>query len=125
MLEEYRDVRQVAGEPARRWFGDPVFDLIVWLDEAGATIGFQLCYDKGLDERALTWTEKSGFSHRRVDDGESMPEKRKRTPVLVPDGVVDAELLARRFSGESGGIDAEIVDFVVAKIREGGESGVI
>ena len=120
MLEEYRHVRQVAGEPPRRWFGDSYFDLIVWLDEAGGPAGFQLCYDKGNEERALTWTVDSGFIHRRVDDGESLLEKRKRTPVLVADGVVDSDRLARRFTEHCGKIEPEIVTFVDRKLRECG-----
>jgi len=32
MLEESEYVRQVKGEPKRRWFSDDYFDLIVWVD---------------------------------------------------------------------------------------------
>jgi len=39
MLREIRDVRQVSGEPMRRWFSDEDFDLIVWLDPEDRIIG--------------------------------------------------------------------------------------
>ena len=54
MLAEVEHVRQRAGEPRRRWFASDDLDLIVWLDEADRFVGFQLCYDKGRSERALT-----------------------------------------------------------------------
>ena len=44
-LSEVRNCRQVRGEPRRRWFGSEQMDLIVWCDDTGAPIGFQLCYD--------------------------------------------------------------------------------
>ena len=44
-LREIVDVRQVPGEPKRRWFSSDDIDLIVWLDDSGAPVSFQLCYD--------------------------------------------------------------------------------
>ncbi len=60
MLRELADVRQIPGEPRRRWFADDYFDLIVWFDKRGQIIGFQLCYDLPRDEHALTWHEEHG-----------------------------------------------------------------
>jgi hypothetical protein len=70
MLIEISNVSQPAGEPRRRWFVSDDLDLVVWCDESGRPSGFQLCYDKGLSERALTWQPDRGFTHTAVDDGD-------------------------------------------------------
>jgi len=70
-------VRQKKGEPHRRWFADEYFDLLVWEDETGEIVGFELSYDKNRDQRALTWEKQKGYHHFKVDDGESRPGKFK------------------------------------------------
>ena len=57
MLHEIKNVRQEAGGGRRRWFESEGMDVVVWMDGDGAIIGFQLCYDFGQGERALTWRE--------------------------------------------------------------------
>ena len=111
--------RQVPGEPPRRWFSSSDLDLIVWCDAAGAPVAFQLCYDKGRDERALTWEPSTGLIYSAVDDGEASPGMRyKATPVLEPDAAVDLGRLAARFVADSDGVPADIVDFVSARLLE-------
>jgi len=112
MLSEIANPRQVPGEGARRWFTDSYFDLIVWYEREGSAIaGFQLCYDKEREERALTWLRGKGFDHKRIDDGE-VTGRMKMTPVLLPDGAFDYTAIAERFRRESESIDPEIRDFV-------------
>ncbi len=122
MLMEIPNVRQVEGDPKRRWFRSNQLDLIVWYSESGGIIGFQLCYNRGPEERALTWFEKKGFSHNRVDDGESK-NRHKMTPILVRDGVLDKEGLLKSFDAESAGVDTAVADIVRRKIREFEQSG--
>ena len=55
MLQEITNIRQIEGEPRRRWFADAAVDLYVWYDDADNIIQFQICYDKGPGEQALTW----------------------------------------------------------------------
>ena len=117
-LREVRDCRQVPGEPRRRWFGSDQLDLIVWCNEAGAPIGFQLCYDLNQTERALTWKPASGFQHNNVDDGESGgPLRPKGSPVLVPDGAIDFERLGKLFALANAQVPAEIAAFVAARLQ--------
>lgn len=47
MLRELANVRQVAGEPRRRWFFCHEIDLVLFEDEQGIC-AFQLAYDKPL-----------------------------------------------------------------------------
>jgi hypothetical protein len=116
MLSEIADPRQVPGEGRRRWFTDSYFDLIVWYEREGAAItGFQLCYDKEREERALTWRRSKGFDHKRIDDGD-VTGRMKMTPVLIPDGAFDYSAIAEQFRRESETIDPEIRDFVHDKV---------
>ena len=117
MLTEVKNVKQVPGDPYRRWFQDEVFDLIVWFNNDNSLYGFQLCYDKSREERAFTWLPKTGFFHSRVDDGEALPCE-QRTPILLPDGDFNAGEILKNFEQESSRVEKEIVDFVRSKIKE-------
>lgn len=116
MLSEIRNARQVAAEGFRRWFTDEYFDLIVWYNDDGRLIGFQLCYDKEERERALTWTRARGFQHDRVDSGE-VPGHSKMTPIIVADGAFDAAPVAERFRVASAAIEPGIAEFVFETLR--------
>ena len=107
-LRELPDTRQVEGEPRRRWFSSPDLDLIVWVDERDAIVGFQLCYDKTRGERALTWRRGRGYDHMGVDDGEQSPAQYKSTPILVADGFFDRERVSGIFLESSESLPPDI-----------------
>ncbi len=116
MLQEIRNPRQIENELRRRWFNDARMDLIVWLDDTNEIAGFQLAYDKPHFEHALTWKRDIGFRHNRVDDGEGRPGRYKGTPLLIPDGKFDANVIATQFVENSGNIDSNISLFVHDKL---------
>ncbi len=116
MLREARNVRQIAGEPRRRWFTDDYFDLIIWLEPDGSVWGFQLCYDLQYCSRALTWTKKNGYRHSGVDDGENSGAH-KASPVLVADGLFDPAPMAKKFEEAAAGMPRGLADFVLRKIK--------
>jgi hypothetical protein len=87
-----------------------------WLDAKGLPYGFQLCYDKGAEEHAVTWKQGVGVTHNRVDDGERTGERRRLTPVLVPDGVLPAEALVARFRQVSRDLDPDISELVLDEL---------
>lgn len=118
MLKENPNVRQIEGDPPRRWFSDDFFDLIVWFAPDGAVCGFQLCYDREYKPRALTWMKEGGYRHDGIDDGESDLGGHKSTPVLVQDGAFDKQDIGARFEAESAGLPKEVRDKVLEKIRE-------
>lgn len=121
-MEEVLETRQVPGEPRRRWFASLDFDLIVWCDTAGAPIAFQLCYDKGRAEHAITWEPATGLLHNAVDDGElHIGLRYKATPVLAPDGAFELDRIAERFAAESRDLPPDIAAFVTARL-DGGRS---
>ena len=120
MVSEVQRARQIPGEGFRRWFTDQYFDLIVWYegsDAAGAIAGFQLCYDKFNRERALTWRKGKGFAHEKVDDGEGpFALQAKMTPILLPDGVFDAEGVTRRLREQSAEMDPAVARFILGTL---------
>lgn len=118
MLREISKVRQVDGEPIRRWYMDDYFDLVIWQLEDQQVVGFQLCYDKQHGEHALTWQLGSGFSHHEVDSGENRPGKYKATPILVEDGTFNMEEIATRFASDGEALDAKIRDFIYQKLLQ-------
>jgi hypothetical protein len=120
MLRELLPTRQIPGEPQRRWFNSPRCDLIVWLEDDGRPVGFQLCYDKDEVEHALTWVRNRGFNHMRVDTHDRHPYRdvQKGTPLLVPDGVFDARRLLEIFNDEGRQLPPEFAALVAEKLNE-------
>ena len=115
-MREARNVVQHKGEPRRRWFLSPYFDLIVWYNEGETIRDFELCYGKPDSEKVLCWSKVNGYKHHKVDDGETEPLKYKMTPIYVPDGLFDKSTVAERFIEESINIEQEVRDYVVNKI---------
>lgn len=117
MLIEIKDVKQHEDDDFRRWFTDEFFDLIVWYNPKNRVTGFQLCYDKDQKERALTWRVSSGFSHTKIDDGET-PGQAKMTPILMADGHFSKKSVAERFMSNSREIDQKVAHFVYKKLLD-------
>lgn len=119
-LREITHTLQVAGDPRRRWFSSDALDLVVWLGDGDEIAGFQLCYDKLHAERALTWwADGSPASHMAVDDGENTGIHHKSSPVLVPDGALDAPKVLADFRAAAGELPPAIVAVVVAQLGNG------
>ncbi len=118
MLREINDVNQRPDEDQRRWFSDNDLDLITWQQSDGKLSGFQLCYDKQLNEHAIRWRIDSGFTHHRVDDGEDRPGKHKGSPILIADGTVNLTDIQRRFKNASKDLEEPLVTAVANKLTE-------
>ena len=118
MLREEKNIRQVPREPARRWFSDDYFDLIIWLEPDNTVWGFQLCYDRGYKPRALTWTKTNGYKHAGIDDGEGAGGTQKGSPVLVEDGLFDAPAIGRKLAAAAGELPSDLGAFVIKKVSE-------
>ena len=118
MLLEIRNVYQVPGEPRRRWFFSHEQDLLIWIDDEGKPMGFQLSYGKYRNEHAIRWKVDRGFAHYGVDDGESGGAPHSQAPILVADGVFEAARVLTRFRELSAEMPQDIVEFVSARLRE-------
>jgi len=117
MLREVLRTQQKSDEPRRRWFFSHEMDLLMWFDDAGEPVGFQLSYGKYHDEHALRWKAGRGFSHHRVDDGESSFTSRS-TPILIADGAFEAHKVLGRFQDLSLEMPPDLVQFVAGKLAE-------
>lgn len=115
-LREIRNVRQVPGERRRRWFTSEAMDLIVWIDETWAPVAFQLCYDKGPNERALTFSADGALTHEAVDDGEASARPYKATPILTSGGSFDPVRVKRLFDEASRSLPKPILALVNATL---------
>ena len=118
MLREIKNVRQEQTTARRRWFESESLDLVVWLDGAGQVIGFQICYDIGRAEHALTWRAGLGFSHHAIDSGDATPFK-NCTPILKPDGRAPWALITRLFDEASANLEPELRQLVRRGLVEG------
>ncbi len=117
MLREINTHRSKDNELSRRWFTDDMMDLFVWINEEGVISKFQLSYDNNYSKHALTWGERSGFQHNKIDDGEGRAGKHKSTPILVPDGEINSGLILQIFKTNSKDIDINIHEFILKKIQ--------
>jgi hypothetical protein len=115
MFTEIRNVRQERGTGLRRWFESDGLDLVVWHDAAGGLAGFQLCYQSGQGEHALTWRPGVGFAHSAVDEGDASPLK-NLTPVLIPDSAVPWAELTAQFAGQSASLEPALREWVSARL---------
>lgn len=118
MLKEAKNVRQIEGEPRRRWFDDEYFDLIVWFDKDDSIWGFQLCYDREYKPRALTWTKAYGYKHTGIDNGEHIWGTSKNAPVLVEDGLFDSGAIGKKFAAAAAELPPQINLFVTKKVSD-------
>ena len=120
MLREFIHVKQELRNGRRRWFESDGFDLIVWHDATDRVEGFQLCYDFGRGEHALTWRPGVGFAHSAVDSGDIRGGGHKLTPILVPVGAVPWSEIATRFAERSASLDSELRDWVAGRLAARG-----
>jgi len=114
VLYEHR-TRVVRGDKPRKWISDDYFDLYVWYEPDSTIFGFQLCYDKGRDERALTWTRAGSFKHNRVDDGESNVYSNS-SPILMENCPFDLPPVRTEFLKRSKKISPEIRKLVLERL---------
>ena len=117
VLQETPNVRQEPAGGRRRWFEDDVLplELIVWYGAAEEIEGWQICYDFGGGEHALTWRPGSGFVHRAVDTGSSGPWSNP-TPILVADGRVPWSEISRRFGECSASLEPALHAHITSRL---------
>ena len=117
MLKEIHNVKQDVGSLTKRWFSDNYFDLLIWESDNGQLHSFQLCYDKGNDERAFCWTVEKPVTHHKVDEGDGTGVV-KGTPVLIPEKSIDGLKVLKHFIDNYGDLDKKTAQIIVKKIYE-------
>jgi len=117
-LREIGSVRQDSERGQRRWFQDDYFDLFVWQDERGAPIGFQLCYERSLGERALSWRAEHGFEHSQVDAGRRTGADYAMAPLLRPAADPPYFRIYTRFLEAAEALDPALRAFLLERLRD-------
>jgi hypothetical protein len=116
-FREYKFVRQEPGG-RRRWFESHDLELVVWYDQAGAQLGFQLHYWLADGEHALTWQPNRGFNHHRVDAGDESPFKNE-SPVLQPAGHAPWSYLKDAFQQRATSLEPPLRDGILSVLQAG------
>jgi len=118
-LIEFKGMQQIADGRRRRWFSSTDMDLIVWYEEDGLLVGFELYYDKNIREHVFIWQAGCGFTHLAVDDGEQKPVlEYKESPILIPDGHVDPHRISKLFEDASEKLPGELITLVRQKLAQ-------
>jgi hypothetical protein len=117
VLKEISSTRTDESEPTRRWFSDKIVDLYVWYDDNGAVIQFQMCYDKGPGEKALTWTRGGGFVQHAVDDGEAGLFRMKSSPILTERGCTDTVGALKLLESRGAKLEHDLYRFISDTLR--------
>ena len=115
MLREIGYIKQTPGQLFRRWFNDELLDLFVWQEEGGRITGFQLCFDKETDERALTYSEANGYSLHNVHTEESSLDM--GSPVLRRGAELPFPHLLALLAERGAGIDSRVFRYVMEKLE--------
>ena len=123
-MREIKNVKQEGSGGRRRWFESDGLELVVWSDVSGQVTGFQICYDLGRGEHALTWRPGGGFAHASIDAGDDTPLK-NQSPVLTPEGDAPWQEIARVFDEQSESLDVGLRQLVRDKLaqRAGASAG--
>jgi hypothetical protein len=112
-LREIPHVRQISGEPRRRWFVSEFLELMVWVNGANRPIKFQFCHRSGDSEYAFTWHEKKGWDYTAVDTGDSGGVGIKASAILRSRSAPDLVLLRSLFAAAAGDIPKNIQRFIL------------
>ena len=116
-LAEVASVVQWPGEPRRRWFAAESMDLLLWVDEHGAPVGFQLGWRDGSRSHAITAREGQPLSHTAVDEGSRGGAKFGQSAILrsaVDD--YDLSLIQPRFALASHALPSALRDYVLQQL---------
>lgn len=116
MLREITSVAADQAEPRRRWFSDKAIELYVWYDDRDEIIQFQMCYDKGPAEKAITWTRDKGFAQHAVDDGESGVFHMKGSPILAERSHTDIAHALKLLIRHGGKLEHDLYRFLTGKL---------
>jgi len=99
----------------RRWFNGEEMDLIVW-HKAEEIIGFQLCYDKSTNEKAISWKQGFGLKHEDVNNDDVRDGPYKGSPVLTQNDAYDVGKIRHNFENYAENIPEDIKAFIIDRL---------
>ena len=87
----------------------------MWQEEGGRITGFQLCFDKDTNERALTYSEADGYSFDDVHTEVSSLDM--GSPVLRGGAELPFPHLLALLTERGAGIDSRVLRYVKEKLE--------
>lgn len=116
MLYEITHVRPSRRGQSKRWFTSIDMDLFVWFRN-GVPVHFQLYIDKRARERVICWDIRDGFNCYLVNNTAN-DECYGLSPVAVSFSRLELRVLARSFLAACENIDADLGDYIYARLME-------
>ena len=113
-LREVSNIAQPDKQLSKRWFTSQVADLFIWHD-GDRFSRFEFCYNKHRNECSLRWQLDVGFSHARIDDGETS-KNYKSSPILIPDSNIDSDYIFSVFKKLSDKVDMPVRFFIMRRL---------
>lgn len=121
MFREVKSVRQVAGEPHKRFFRADGADLFVWTDDRGELLEFQFAFDFRFEEVAARWRRGGTTSLVEVETGQIVSNSAQlRSPMYLPtDTPREIAIEAKtRFDEHAGSLDENLRSEIGDHIEE-------
>ncbi len=115
MLAEIATTRTHSQGYRRRWYQSDTMDLYTWQTDLGRFVGFQLAYDRGAEQRAITWLRGRGYFHARID--EDSRGLVATTPFLVPIDGFDVSRVHSEFRQSASELDRDVVLLVSRRLE--------
>lgn len=103
--------------PDQIWYCDDDCDVVVWTNSDLSPRGFQICYDKNGEEKALTFTHGE-FSHEMVDEGDDTPDV-NHSPILDHEIPYDAKKILKEFEGKAQFMEKIYFDYIRENLKRG------
>lgn len=118
MLYKISHRKQSNRKQLKSWFASADMDMFIWIHQQ-VPVNFHLSYNKHKKEQLISWHQYRGFNLYLVDNGESFPERYKKSPLLISTcGQQAPAKLARHFLLASENIETSLADFIYARQME-------
>lgn len=101
----------------KRWFNDPICDLIIWEKPHRSIRKFQFYYKKSGNEFMVEWNGDQPLSYASVDSGDG--NLRNFAPVIVRGKKQRADDIIFFFVYRSIKLDPAVKNFVLEKLKSG------
>lgn len=98
------------------WYCDDDWDLVVWVNDDQSPRGFQICYDRDNEEKALTFAHGE-FSHELVDEGNDEPHT-NHSPTLDHEVPLNAKKMLKEFEAKSEFMEKIYFDYIKANLSK-------
>ena len=116
-MYEIKHIVQDDDKQRKRWFNDPICDLIVWEADQESIDKFQFYYKKSGNEFMVEWNKNQELQYANVDSGDSA--LRNFSPVIVRGKKQRPDDIIFFFMYRSLRLDQKVKSFVLEKLKSG------